>query len=76
MFEYFLIAIDCGYLLNPESGVVSLSGTVLGSTARYSCNKGFVLVGESSRKCLDSGRWSGQPPTCKGCCVTSTVFAC
>ena len=32
----------------------------------YFCDKGHYLVGEGKRKCLPSGRWSGELPVCKG----------
>ena len=38
---------DCGPLTNPENGLVFVSVTILGSTAHYSCNAGFVLIGLS-----------------------------
>lgn len=56
---------DCGVLKSPNNGFVSFKSTRYDSTATYSCNKGFILVGVSTRKCLLSGRWSDAPPTCK-----------
>ena len=45
----------------------------LGSVAAYSCNTGFVLVGQTTRVCEDTnggtvttGAWSGSAPTCQG----------
>ena len=42
-------------------------------TAAYSCNTGFVLVGQTTRVCEDTnggtvgnGIWSGSAPTCEG----------
>ena len=32
--------------------------------AVYECESGYVLSGESSRKCGDDGRWSGEPAQC------------
>jgi len=57
-------AIDCGFLNDPLYGIVRLSRTTVGSTAKYSCSVGFVLVGEVSRTCQLDGRWSGEAPTC------------
>ena len=66
MYQYACISgIDCGSLPNPANGVVSLSDTVFGSVATYSCNDGFTLEGETTRQCEVSGRWSGTPPSCK-----------
>ena len=35
-----------GGLSDPLNGMVSLTGTVLGSTATYTCNAGYTLIGE------------------------------
>lgn len=34
--------------------------------ATYSCDYGYVLVGEAERVCdLDTESWQGQPPSCQ-----------
>ena len=30
------------------------------------CNAGYDLIGTNTRTCLESGDWSGSPPTCSG----------
>ena len=60
------LGVVCGSLDNPENGQVSLTGTTVGSKAIYSCNKGFVLDGNSRRTCQINGKWSGEAPVCKG----------
>ena len=60
-----LLAEDCGSLQDPQNGQVTLTGTVFGSTATYSCNTGFILVGERTRVCRASGEWSGKSPICQ-----------
>ena len=57
--------VDCGQLPSPANGQVSLSGTLFGSTASYSCGVGFNLVGNTIRTCLADGQWSGIAPTCQ-----------
>ena len=57
--------VDCGGLSNPTNGQVKLSGTRVGSTAKYFCNIGFDLVGDNIRKCRSNGQWSGEEPVCK-----------
>ena len=58
------LIVDCGPLSNPENGVVTFSSTQAGSTARYSCNSGFILRGNQVRVCQANGVWSGQDPVC------------
>ena len=61
-----LTPVDCGTLTHPANGHVShTGGTTLGQTATYSCNPGYNLVGDSSRKCQATGVWSGSAPTCQ-----------
>ncbi|CAI8036485.1 CUB and sushi domain-containing protein 3, partial [Geodia barretti] len=56
--------VDCGVLVDPTSGAVTLSNTTFTSSATYSCNDGYSLVGDSTRTCLASGLWSGIAPNC------------
>ena len=35
------------------------------STATYSCEDGYNLVGDAVRTCLSSGNWSGYSPYCQ-----------
>ena len=37
----------------------------MGSVAKFTCNEGFILVGNSKRLCLQNGHWSGYKPGCK-----------
>lgn len=34
------------------------------STIEYHCDPGYVLRGEATLKCLDTGLWSGDEPDC------------
>ena len=36
----------------------------VGGRAEYTCDEGFTLRGQSWRKCLGNGRWSGKAPVC------------
>ena len=58
----------------PNNGTVLLSTTSqllgVGTTATYSCDPGYVLVGETIRTCKDPnsetmGKWSAEDPICK-----------
>ena len=38
----------------------------IGTVARFNCNVGFKLVGNSTRQCQPDGHWSGQRnPICQ-----------
>ena len=56
--------LDCGPLDDPENGRVSFDDTTVGEVANYNCNSGYVLNGDSQRKCQSNGRWSGDEPVC------------
>ncbi|HVZ73733.1 MAG TPA: hypothetical protein VHJ20_15240 [Polyangia bacterium] len=55
---------QCPALNSPTGGSVSAPNLTYGSTAMYTCNTGYSLVGIASRTCQASGTWSGSPPTC------------
>ena len=55
-----ITATDCGQLEAVPYGSVSFSSTTYNSTASYSCNAGYTLVGDSSVTCLSSGLWSNN----------------
>ena len=62
--SFLLPAITCPDLPNPQYGSVKLTGNRVGDKANYRCDFGFRLVGLSRRKCLATGKWSGQAPKC------------
>ena len=58
-------AVECGNLDSPTNGRVDLTGTVVDSTATYSCFPGFVLAnGDKIRECGGDKKWSGTAPVC------------
>ena len=63
--SFFLSAVSCGYLEDPQYGRVVLTGTNVGATATYSCNTGFILLGDEVRRCQANGKWSGRVPICQ-----------
>ena len=57
--------VDCGSLQNPANGMVTVTETTLGSTARYSCSdSNYLLVGAAERTCQVNGMWSESVPQC------------
>ena len=57
--------VDCGPLTNPDNGRVDTpQGTTFNQVATYSCNNGYLLVGNMTRVCQVDGRWSGTDPFC------------
>ena len=61
---HFVFSGDCPDLSAPANGSVSMSGIIVGSTATYSCNAGFTLVGDTVRTCEDD-MWTGTEPNCQ-----------
>ena len=62
---FLSIGLICGSLPNPKNGQVTFGSTRVGSSATYRCDKGFVLVGKSSRVCQANGEWSSTEPQCQ-----------
>lgn len=58
--------ITCPPLPNPADGSVEVLDNTPGGRANYSCNQGFVLVGELSRVCGTEGEWQEEQPSCQG----------
>ena len=58
-------ATTCPLLEDPVNGHVSVTALTVQSTATYSCNLGYVLIGEGNRMCEEGGAWSNEEPTCE-----------
>ncbi|XP_027287231.1 CUB and sushi domain-containing protein 3 isoform X2 [Cricetulus griseus] len=56
--------ISCGELPTPPNGNKIGTQTSYGSTAIFTCDVGFMLVGSAVRECLSSGLWSGSETRC------------
>ena len=58
---------DCGGLSDPTNGQVTVNpNTLENSTATYSCDIGYDLVGAETRTCQSkTGMWDGTEPTCQ-----------
>ena len=62
---YLLSIAMCPPLPDIDNGVVSWTGLSPGDVATYTCDLGFILVGDVTRICTDNGTWSGEEPTCE-----------
>ena len=54
----------------PTNGHISYNnGTTnnrtAGTVAAYSCDTGYLLVGDTTRVCQVDGSWNSNPPNCK-----------
>uniref|UniRef100_A0A8C8AQF1 Sushi, von Willebrand factor type A, EGF and pentraxin domain-containing protein 1 n=1 Tax=Otus sunia TaxID=257818 RepID=A0A8C8AQF1_9STRI len=47
------------------NGKYSFTNFHYGQTVRYSCDRGFQLQGEETLRCLETGDWSTEVPSCK-----------
>ena len=75
----FSSAITCTSLSLLNNGVLSYNPDTMtpfdfGTTASYSCNEGFFLVGNTNQTCGGDGSgvngiWSGSAPVCSGICI-------
>ena len=54
----------CSELSSPVNGEVTWTGLTSGSTATYTCDSDYQLIGDQIRTCLNTGVWSGRKPTC------------
>lgn len=61
----FCKPLDCSDPGTPRNGSRILDGTRYGSTVKYNCSDGHILIGSSIRDCLQNELWSGVAPECK-----------
>jgi len=52
------------YCLTPNDVIPNRTMRRYGSSLLYSCDAGYLLLGDSERRCLANGTWSGDAPTC------------
>jgi len=55
----------------PLNGNRNLRSNKIGGAVIYTCNPGYILIGEKLRRCIDGGVWSGSQPIC----MSLPVFA-
>ena len=61
----YFTAANCS-LLSIENGNVIHTNTTLGGVATYTCDTGFLLIGDNNRTCQADSTWTGTDPTCEG----------
>ena len=62
-------------MTDPANGIVNhTAGTSFGQTATYSCDRGYNLMGNSTRTCQETGNWSESAPTCQGMLLHSVYL--
>lgn len=49
----------------PNSTMIATKGFEVGANVEYNCDVGHLLVGPSSRTCLETGFYNEFPPVCK-----------
>ena len=54
----------CSELSSPVNGEVTWTGLTTGSTATYTCDSDYQLIGNQTRTCQNTGVWSGRNSTC------------
>jgi hypothetical protein len=61
----FMCEKGCSKLVSPIHGKVSKHNTSFGSTATFTCNSRYYLVGHSSITCHSNFLWSSDVPSCE-----------
>ncbi|XP_053329471.1 sushi domain-containing protein 2 [Spea bombifrons] len=68
--------VSCGWLKPPANGKKEGTSYLASSEVRFTCNKGYVLVGSSKRICQMDGTWSGQETQCVPNNTLGIVLGC
>ena len=64
--EVYCSPIKCMLILSPRNGIMLFHGdNTMGSTAEFSCESGYNLVGFNKITCLHTGHWSETVPKCQ-----------
>ena len=53
--------------MDPTNGNVVMNGNTVSSTATYTCNINYALVGSQIRECTADAGWNGEDPLCSKC---------
>ena len=58
------LGINCGNPGVPMNGMVITNDTYVTSIAEFTCDDGYMLVGDAQRVCQPDGMWSNMVPKC------------
>ncbi|XP_063813347.1 sushi, von Willebrand factor type A, EGF and pentraxin domain-containing protein 1-like [Pseudophryne corroboree] len=64
----FCVRVSCGSPGEVQNGNIIMVDDKFQSKATFSCQDGYMLVGNTYRECMEDGRWSGSNPECKRSC--------
>ena len=70
----FLLAIQCEVPPNPENGRAVYASVSYNSLISYECTYGYMLIGDSVRRCERNKEWTGTQPHCKGKFSISSIL--
>lgn len=59
-----LIYPDCHHLKQVNDGKFIVKYEKGVKIVKYSCSKGYALIGNGTRTCLHDGTWTGSAPIC------------
>lgn len=62
--KFMCAVIECEEPDVPSGGYVTGFDFTIHSEIVYHCEVGHILSGDTMRKCLPTGTWSGNPPSC------------
>lgn len=55
---------NCGNPVNIADAMIMKSNNWAGEFVRYLCHPGYTMIGPAVRRCLPSGKWSGENTSC------------
>lgn len=50
----------------PKNGNAKYNGTYYSAMLNYTCDGGYLLLGNATSECQLNGKWSGFVPVCAG----------
>ena len=66
------IALSCNDPGAPNNGKRTITTVTVGSEVMFSCNIGYILIGDTVQVCQPDQTWSGTLPRCVCKCLPST----